>query len=74
MGEWYRLSLALASIVPIVELFGGGLIIVSGFINGTLGNIFIHWSANLIAVYIVVTFSLTHQDWLITTNRIYELI
>jgi hypothetical protein len=39
MREWYKFCLALASIVPLAELCGGGLIIFSDYINGPLGNI-----------------------------------
>ena len=53
--EWYKFSLALASFVPLAELCGGGLIIVSDYINGPLGNILKRWSASVIAVYIVIT-------------------
>ena len=68
MMEWYGFSPALASIVPLAELFGGGLIIISGFINGPLGNLFTRLSACVITVYMVVAFSIAHQDWFITTK------
>ena len=48
MIEWYGFSSALASIIPLAELFGGDLIIVSGFINGPLGNLFTRLSASVI--------------------------
>ena len=68
MMEWYGFSPALASIVPLAELFGGALIIVSGFINGPLGNLCTRLSASVITVYMVVAFSIAHQDWFITTK------
>ena len=68
MMDWYGFSPALASIVPLTELFGGGLIIVSGFINGPLGNLLTRLSASLITVYMVFAFSIAHQDWFITTK------
>ena len=64
----YGFSPALASVVPLAELFGGGLIIVSGFINGPLGNLFTRLSASVITLYMVVAFSIAHQDWFITTK------
>jgi hypothetical protein len=47
-GMWG--SLALPTIVPLAELFCGELVIVSDFINGPLGNIFVRFSASVITV------------------------
>ena len=64
----YGFSPALASVVPLAELFGGGLIIVSGFINGPLGNLFTRLSASVMAIYMAVAFSIAHQDWFVTSK------
>ena len=66
--EGYVFSPALASIVPLAELFGGGLIILSRFINRPLGNLFTCLSATVVAIYMAVAFSIAHQDWFLTSK------
>ena len=66
MMEWFGFAPWLATIVPLAELLGGSLIIISGFFKGYLGSLLTRLAALIIFVYMVFEFAIAHQDWFIT--------
>ena len=66
--EWFEFSPITASFVPISALFGGIVIIVSGFFSGAIGNLLTRISGLVIVVYMIFAFYIAHQDWFITSK------
>ena len=66
--KWFEFSPITASFVPISALFGGIVIIVSGFFPGAIGNLFTRISGLVIVVYMIFAFYIAHQDWFITSK------
>ena len=66
MIEWFGFAPWLATIVPLAELLGGSLIIISGFFKGYWGSLLTRLAALLIFVYMLFAFAIAHQDWFIT--------
>ena len=64
--KWFEFSPLTASFVPISALFGGIVIIVSGFFPGAIGNLLTRISGLVIVVYMIFAFFIAHQDWFIT--------
>ena len=66
--KWFEFSPITASFVPISALFGGIVIIVSGFFSGAIGNLLTRISGLVIVVYMIFAFYIAHQDWFITSK------
>ena len=66
MIDWFGFAPWLATIVPVAELLGGSLIIISGFFKGYWGSLLTRLAALLIFVYMLFAFAIAHQDWFIT--------
>lgn len=66
--KWFEFSPFTASFVPISALFGGIMIIVSGFFTGAIGNLLTRISGLVIFVYMIFAFFIAHQDWFITSK------
>ena len=66
MMEWFGFTPLLATIVPLAELLGGSLIILSGFFKGSWGSLLTRFAALIIFVYMIFAFAIAHQDWFIT--------
>ena len=66
MIDWFGFAPWLATIVPLAELLGGSLIIISGFFKGYWGSLLTRLAALLIFVYMLFAFAIAHQDWFIT--------
>ena len=66
MIDWFGFAPWLATIVPLAELLGGSLIIISGFFKGYWGSLLTRFAALLIFVYMLFAFAIAHQDWFIT--------
>ena len=66
MIDWLGFAPWLATIVPLAELLGGSLIIISGFFKGYWGSLLTRLAALLIFVYMLFAFAIAHQDWFIT--------
>ena len=66
--KWFEFSPIIASFVPISALFGGIVIIVSGFFSGAIGNLLTRISGLVIVVYMIFAFYIAHQDWFITSK------
>ena len=66
--KWFEFSPLTATFVPISALFGGIIIIVSGFFTGAIGNLLTRISGLVIVVYMIFAFSIAHQDWFITSK------
>ena len=66
MMEWFGFAPWLATIVPLAELLGGSLIILSGFFKGSWGSLLTRFAALIIFVYMIFAFAIAHQDWFIT--------
>ena len=66
MIDWCGFAPWLATIVPLAELLGGSLIIISGFFKGYWGSLLTRLAALLIFVYMLFAFAIAHQDWFIT--------
>ena len=66
--KWFEFSPITASFVPISALFGGIVIIVSGFFSGAIGNLLTRISGLVIFVYMIFAFYIAHQDWFITSK------
>ena len=66
MMEWFGFGPFLATIVPLAELLGGSLIIISGFLKGYRGSLLTRLAAIIIFVYMIFAFAIAHQDWFIT--------
>ena len=66
MMEWFGFAPWLATIVPLAELLGGSLIIISGFFKGYWGSLLTRLAAITIVVYMIFAFAIAHQDWFIT--------
>ena len=64
--EWFGFTPWLATIVPLAELLGGSLIIISGFLKGYWGSLLTRLAALILLVYMVFAFAIAHQDWFIT--------
>ena len=66
--KWFEFSPITASFVPASALFGGIVIIVSGFFSGAIGNLLTRISGLVIVVYMIFAFYIAHQDWFITSK------
>ena len=66
--KWFEFSPITASFVPISALFGGIVIIVSGFFSGAIGNLLTRISGLVIVVYMIFAFFIAHQDWFINSK------
>ena len=66
MIDWFGFAPWLATIVPLAELLGGSLIIISGFFKGYWGSLLTRLAALILFVYMVFAFAIAHQDWFIT--------
>ena len=66
MIDWFGFAPWLATIVPLAELLGGSLIIISGFFKGYWGSLLTRLAGLIIFVYMVFAFAIAHQDWFIT--------
>ena len=66
MIDWFGFAPWLATIVPLAELLGGSLIIISGFFKGYWGSLLTRLAALIIFVYMVFAFAIAHQDWFIS--------
>ena len=66
MIDWFGFAPWLATIVPLAELLGGSLIIISSFFKGYWGSLLTRLAALLIFVYMLFAFAIAHQDWFIT--------
>ena len=66
MIEWFGFSPLLATLIPVAELLGGSLIIISGFIKGELGSLATRIAGLIIFVYMIFAFFIAHKNWFIT--------
>ena len=66
MIDWFGFSPWLATLTPLAELFGGSLIIISGFIKGYWGSLFTRLAGLIIFVYMIFALAIAHQNWFIT--------
>ena len=66
MIEWFVFSPLVATLIPVAELLGGSLIIISGFIKGDLGSLATRIAGLIIFVYMIFAFSIAHKNWFIT--------
>ena len=66
--NWFEFSPLTASFVPISALFGGIVVILSGFFAGAIGNLLTRISGLVIVVYMIFAFFIAHQDWFITSK------
>ena len=66
--EYFGLSPLLSSVVAISEVASGILIIISGFIKGSVGNLLTRFSALTITIIMINVFVIGHPDWFFTTK------
>ena len=66
MIEWFGFSPWLATLIPVAELLGGSLIIISGFIKGDIGSLATRIAGLTIFVYMIFAFAIAHKNWFIT--------
>ena len=66
MIEWFGFSPWLATLIPLAEVVGGSLIIISGFIKAHWGSLGTRFAGLIIFVYMTFAFAIAHQDWFIT--------
>ena len=66
MVEWFGFSPWLATLIPVAELLGGSLIIISGFIKGDIGSLATRIAGIIIFVYMIFAFVIAHKNWFIT--------
>ena len=66
MIEWFGFSPWLATIIPLAEVLGGSLIIISGFIKAHWGSLGTRLAGLIIFVYMTFAFAIAHQNWFIT--------
>ena len=65
MIEWFGFSPWLATIIPLAEVLGGSLIIISGFIKAHWGSLGTRLAGLIIFVYMTFAFAIAHQNWFI---------
>ncbi len=66
--EYFDLSPFLASFVAISELSAGIILIISGFLRSSYGNILTRFAGLTIVIMMVNIFAIAHQDWFINTK------
>ena len=66
MIEWFGFSPWLATLIPLAELLGGSLIIISGFIKGDIGSLATRIAGLIIFIYMIFAFAIAHKAWFIT--------
>ena len=77
--NYFGFSPHLASFVAISEVLAGNLIIFSGFINSSLGNLLTRISALMIVIIMIFAFYFAHKDWffnqkLFTSEQIFLFV
>ena len=64
--DYYDLNPIIASLVAISELSSGIILIISGFMKNSIGNILTRLVGLNIVILMVCIFAVAHQDWFIT--------
>ena len=64
--DYYDLNPVIASLVALSELSSGIILIFSGFMKNTIGNILTRLVGLNILILMVCIFAIAHQDWFIT--------
>ena len=63
---WFGFSPATATLVPLVAISSGLVMIISGFLLNSAGNLLTRLSAGIIVIYMSCAFYIAHQDWFFT--------
>ncbi len=66
--KWFGFSPVTATFVPVAAIFGGSLVVFSGFLKNPYGNLLTRTSALIIVVYMSFAFFIAHKSWFITTK------
>ena len=64
--DYYDLHPFIASLVAISELSSGIILIISGFLKNSIGNILTRLVGLNIVILMMCIFAVAHQDWFIT--------